>query len=76
MYPTPVTLNFNNSAGSMAGMALIIQILSGLFLTMHYTPSMDLAFDSVEHIMRDVQGGSLIRYTHANGASFFFFTVY
>jgi ubiquinol-cytochrome c reductase cytochrome b subunit len=60
----------------MAGIALIIQIISGLFLTMHYTPSLEYAFDSVEHIMRDVHGGSMIRYIHANGASFFFVTVY
>lgn len=75
-YPTPLSLNLNYTAGSLAGMALVIQILSGLFLTMHYIPETDLAFDSVEHIMRDVRGGSMIRYVHANGASFFFFTVY
>ena len=75
-YPAPTSLNLNYSAGSLAGMALVIQILTGLFLTMHYVPSVDLAFESVEHIMRDVRGGALIRYAHANGASFFFLTVY
>jgi ubiquinol-cytochrome c reductase cytochrome b subunit len=55
---------------------LVIQILTGIFLAMHYTPHIDLAFNSVEHIMRDVNYGWLIRYTHANGASFFFIVVY
>ena len=55
---------------------LVIQILTGIFLAMHYTPHIDLAFNSVEHIMRDVNNGWLIRYTHANGASFFFIVVY
>jgi ubiquinol-cytochrome c reductase cytochrome b subunit len=62
--------------GSMAGLFLVIQILTGIFLAMHYTPHIDLAFLSVEHIMRDVNHGWLIRYLHANGASFFFFVVY
>ena len=55
---------------------LVIQILTGIFLAMYYTPHIDLAFNSVEHIMRDVNNGWLIRYTHANGASFFFIVVY
>ncbi|MGH7974588.1 MAG: hypothetical protein ACREBR_03605 [bacterium] len=57
-------------------MCLILQILTGLFLAMHYTPNVDFAFSSVEHIMRDVKNGWLIRYMHANGSSFFFITVY
>jgi ubiquinol-cytochrome c reductase cytochrome b subunit len=55
---------------------LTIQILTGIFLAMHYTPHIDLAFNSVEHIMRDVNHGWLLRYIHANGASFFFIIVY
>ena len=57
-------------------MCLIIQILTGIFLAMHYTPHIDLAFASVEHIMRDVNYGWLLRYIHANGASMFFIVVY
>jgi ubiquinol-cytochrome c reductase cytochrome b subunit len=75
-YPTPANLNYLWSFGSAAGVALVIQILTGVFLAMHYTPNIDLAFRSVEHIMRDVNGGWLIRYLHANGASFFFIVVY
>jgi len=75
-YPTPVNLNYLWSFGSAAGICLVIQIVTGIFLAMHYTPHIDLAFDSVEHIMRDVQNGWLIRYTHANGASMFFIVVY
>jgi ubiquinol-cytochrome c reductase cytochrome b subunit len=55
---------------------LVVQLLSGIILAMHYTPNIDLAFLSVEHIMRDVNGGWLIRYIHANGASMFFIVVY
>lgn len=75
-YPTPLNLNYAWSFGSLAGICLIIQILSGIFLAMHYTPHIDLAFSSVEHIMRDVKHGWLIRYIHANGASMFFIVVY
>jgi len=64
------------SFGSTAGICLVIQILTGVFLAMHYTPHIDLAFSSVEHIMRDVNNGWLIRYLHANGASMFFIVVY
>jgi len=55
---------------------LVVQILTGIFLAMHYTPHVDLAFLSVEHIMSDVNNGWLIRYLHANGASMFFAVVY
>lgn len=75
-YPTPINLNYAWSFGSSAGICLIIQIISGTFLAMHYTPHIDLAFVSVEHIMRDVNNGWLIRYIHANGASMFFIVVY
>lgn len=75
-YPTPVNLNYFYGFGSLAGIMLVIQILTGIFLAMHYTSHIDLAFNSVEHIMRDVNNGWLIRYTHANGASFFFIVVY
>jgi len=71
-YPTPANLSYFWSFGSLAGLALVIQLLSGIFLAMHYTPEITLAFLSVEHIMRDVPGGYLLRYIHANGASFFF----
>lgn len=75
-YPTPSNLNYWWSFGSLAGICLIVQILTGVFLAMHYTPHVDLAFLSVEHIMRDVEGGWLLRYMHANGASMFFIVVY
>lgn len=75
-YPTPINLNYFWSFGSMAGLCLLVQILTGVFLAMHYSPHINLAFDSVEHIMRDVNNGWLIRYVHANGASIFFIVVY
>jgi quinol-cytochrome oxidoreductase complex cytochrome b subunit len=75
-YPTPINLNYMWSFGSMAGICLVIQILTGIFLAMHYTPHIDLAFSSVEHIMSNVNNGWLIRYLHANGASMFFIVVY
>lgn len=75
-YPTPININYLWSFGSAASVCLGIQILTGIFLAMHYTPNIEYAFNSVEHIMRDVTGGWFIRYVHANGASFFFLTVY
>jgi len=75
-YPTPINLNYFWSFGSTAGLCLVIQIITGIFLAMHYTPHVDLAFNSVEHIMRDVNNGWLIRYLHANGASMFFIVIY
>ncbi len=75
-YPTPSNLNYFWGFGSLAGICLMIQIATGIFLAMHYTPHVDLAFSSVEHIMRDVEGGWLLRYGHANGASMFFIVVY
>jgi len=75
-YPTPINLNYMWSFGSTAGICLVIQIVTGIFLAMHYTPHIDYAFLSVEHIMTDVNNGWLIRYAHANGASMFFIVVY
>lgn len=75
-YPTPINLNYFWSFGSIAGFCLAIQIITGIFLAMHYTPHIDYAFTSVEHIMRDVNHGWLLRYLHANGASMFFIAVY
>jgi ubiquinol-cytochrome c reductase cytochrome b subunit len=75
-YPTPVNINYLWNFGSMAGIFLVVQIITGIFLAMHYTPHVDLAFLSVEHIMRDVNNGWFIRYLHANGASMFFGVVY
>jgi quinol-cytochrome oxidoreductase complex cytochrome b subunit len=75
-YPAPRNLNYFWNFGSLAGIVLVLQILTGVILAMHYTPNADLAFDSVEHIMRDVNYGWLLRYAHANGASMFFIVVY
>lgn len=75
-YPAPITLNLSWTFGSLSLMALVIQIITGFCLTMHYVPHTTLAFDSVEHIMRDVSYGHIIRYTHANGASFYFVCLY
>jgi ubiquinol-cytochrome c reductase cytochrome b subunit len=75
-YPTPRNLNYWWNFGSLAGIALVIQIITGIVLAMHYTPHVDMAFDSVEHIMRDVNYGWLMRYIHSNGASMFFIVVY
>ncbi|MBI1180860.1 MAG: cytochrome b [Alphaproteobacteria bacterium] len=75
-YPTPKNLNYWWSFGSLAGFMLGVQIITGIILAMHYTPNVDMAFGSVEHIMRDVNYGWLLRYVHANGASFFFIVVY
>ena len=75
-YPTPTNLSYHYGFGSLAGVVLVIQIVTGIFLAMHYTPHIDYAFASIEHIMRDVQYGWFVRYAHANGASFFFIVVY
>ena len=76
VYPTPKNLNYWWSMGSLAGIMLVLQIVTGIILAMHYTPHADMAFASTEHIMRDVNYGWLMRYMHANGASFFFIVVY
>ena len=75
-YPNSVNLSYLWNFGSLSGICLIVQIVTGIFLAMHYTPHADLAFLSVEHIMRDVNYGWLLRYVHANGASMFFIVVY
>jgi len=75
-YRTPKNLNYLWNFGSIAGIALVIQIVTGLFLAMHYSPNADTAFGSVESIMRNVNYGWLLRYLHAVGASMFFVAVY
>ena len=75
-YPAPRNLNYFWNFGFLAGFVLVLMLLTGIFLAMNYIPHKDMAFDSVERIMRDVNYGWLIRYMHANGASFFFIIVY
>jgi len=75
-YPTPSNLTLFWNYGFLAGMCLSVQLVTGIALAMHYTPHVDLAFLSVEHIMRDVNNGWFLRYAHANGASMFFITVF
>jgi quinol-cytochrome oxidoreductase complex cytochrome b subunit len=75
-YPSPSNFSYLWGFGSLAGIALVVQIVTGVCLAMHYAPEVHLAFTSVEHIMRDVRGGSTLRYVHANGASMFFIVVY
>ena len=72
----PKNFNFWYIFGGIAIVLLVLQILTGIFLTMHYKPDANLAFASVEYIMRDVPGGWFIRYMHSTGASFFFIVVY
>nr|QVM79255.1 cytochrome b [Stenocorus meridianus] len=74
--PTPSNISTLWNFGSLLGLCLVIQILTGIFLAMHYCPNIDLAFNSVIHICRDVNYGWLIRTMHANGASFFFICIY
>ena len=75
-YPTPKNLNYWWTFGGILSFMLGVQIITGIVLAMHYTPHVDLAFNSVEAIMRDVNYGWLLRYLHANGASMFFIAVY
>ena len=75
-YPVPRNLNHFWNFGVLAGVALTIQIITGIILAMHYAANGAIAFDSVEHIMRNVNQGWLLRYAHANGASFFFIVTY
>ena len=75
-YPTPLNLSYLWGFGSLSGIALGAQILTGVFLARHYVPEIHIAFASVEHIIRDVRGGTVLRYIHANGASIFFIVVY
>jgi quinol-cytochrome oxidoreductase complex cytochrome b subunit len=76
VYPVPRNLNYFWTFGGILSFMLICQIITGIVLAMHYTPHVDYAFASVEYIMRDVNWGWVIRYTHANGASMFFIAVY
>ena len=75
-YPTPKNLSYWWNFGSLAGIVLVIMIVTGIYLAMHYTPHVDHAFGSVERIMRDVNYGWLLRYLHTNGGSAFFALVY
>ena len=75
-YPVPRNLNYFWNFGVLAGIFLMVQIVTGIVLAMHYYSSIDGAFNSVEHIMRNVNAGWMLRYAHANGASFFFIVVY
>ncbi|CAM4039438.1 Cytochrome b [Novosphingobium lubricantis] len=75
-YPVPRNLNYMWNFGVLAGFCLVLQILTGVILAMHYAPNALVAFDSTEHIMRDVNWGWMLRYAHANGASAFFVVVY
>jgi quinol-cytochrome oxidoreductase complex cytochrome b subunit len=75
-FPTPRNLNIWYAFGAILTTMLLIQIVTGIVLAMHYVANADMAFDSVENIMRDINYGWLIRYLHANGASFFFIAVY
>lgn len=75
-YPTPKNLNYWWNFGSLAGITLVVMIVSGIFLAMHYDPNVKNAFNSVEYIMRNVNYGWFMRYLHANGATMFFIVVY
>jgi ubiquinol-cytochrome c reductase cytochrome b/c1 subunit len=75
-YPAPRNLNYWWNFGSLAGLVLVIMMVTGIILAMHYVPNAGLAFDSVERIMRDVNYGWVLRYVHMNGASMFFVVVY
>jgi ubiquinol-cytochrome c reductase cytochrome b/c1 subunit len=76
VFPTPRNFNYFWNFGALAMVTLVIMILTGIFLAMSYQPNTGLAFDSVQHIMRDVNYGWLIRYVHMNGASMFFIVTY
>jgi ubiquinol-cytochrome c reductase cytochrome b subunit len=75
-FPTPKNLNYWWAFGGILAVMLVAQLITGIVLAMHYTAHVDMAFDSVEHIMRDVNYGWLLRYLHSNGASMFFIAVY
>jgi ubiquinol-cytochrome c reductase cytochrome b subunit len=76
VYPTPMNINWNWSWGSLSGLVLASQIVTGILLAMHYVGHVDHAFASVQHLMVDVPSGVILRYSHANGASLFFTVVY
>jgi len=75
-YYAPKNFNFWYFFGSLATLVLVLQIVTGIFLTMHYKPDAERAFESVEYIMRDVPWGWLVRYMHSTGASAFFVIIY
>ena len=75
-YPTPRNLSYWWNFGFLAGFVLMLQVATGLFLAMHYKPDASMAFDSIQHIMRDVNYGWLLRYMHSTGASAFFLVIY
>ncbi len=75
-YPTPRNLNYWWTFGGILSFMLAVQIITGIVLVMHYTPNVDMAFNSVEYMMRDVNYGWLLRYLHSNGAAMFFLAVY
>lgn len=75
-YPTPINLSYNWNFGSMAIFVLVMQIITGVFLAMFYIPQTEMAFQSVEFIMREVNYGHVLRYLHSNGATIFFVVVY
>nr|YP_010736934.1 cytochrome b [Busonia albilateralis]WEP24821.1 cytochrome b [Busonia albilateralis] len=74
--PAPSNLSYWWNFGSILGLCLILQIITGLFLSMHYTPNIEFAFNSISHISRDVNYGWILRTMHANGASMFFISLY
>nr|QFK69046.1 cytochrome b [Phymatostetha semele] len=74
--PTPINLSSWWNLGSILGMCLSIQLITGIFLAMHYAPNIELAFNSINHITRDVNNGWIMQYMHANGASLFFMSMY
>jgi ubiquinol-cytochrome c reductase cytochrome b subunit len=75
-YPTPINFTYAYSFGSLVGIFFALQLMTGIFLAMHYTCGIENAFNSVIHIMIDVQNGYLIRYMHSNGASMIFILIY
>ncbi|HTW71131.1 MAG TPA: cytochrome b/b6, partial [Acetobacteraceae bacterium] len=76
VFPTPKNFNYFWNFGAMAVVTLVIMIVTGILLAMNYQPNTELAFDSVQHIMRDVNYGWMLRYIHENGASMFFIVTY
>nr|YP_010323275.1 cytochrome b [Leptophyton benayahui]UKP88410.1 apocytochrome b [Leptophyton benayahui] len=74
--PTPSNISYYWNFGSLLGFCLVVQLITGIFLAMHYCPDVTLAFDSISHLLRDVNSGFILKYIHANGASLFFLCVY
>lgn len=75
-YPTPSNFYYIFGVGSLLGIMLVIQVVTGVLLAMHYVPNIDLAFESVERLMREVPTGWLLRYLHANGSSMIFILIF